>query len=66
MHKAAATKQRGICYMLVAAGANLTLKDAEGLTPMMHAFQADDHDLASYLESKTKTYRSRLELVATI
>lgn len=51
--------------MLVAAGANLTLKDAEGLTPMMHAFQADDHDLAAYLESKT-IYRSRLELVATI
>lgn len=52
LHKAASTKQRGICYMLVAAGANLSLKDSEGQTPMMHAFQADDHDLAAYLESK--------------
>lgn len=40
--------------MLVAAGANLSLKDADGLTPMVHAFHADDHDLAAYLESKWK------------
>lgn len=52
--------------MLVAAGANLTLKDAEGQTPMMHAFSADDHDLAAYLESKTIICKSYLELVATI
>ena len=54
--------------MLVAAGANLTMKDAEGQTPMMHAFQADDHDLAAYLESKIKKTipKSYLELVATI
>lgn len=37
--------------MLVAAGANLNMRDANGQTPMMLAFQADDHDLATYLES---------------
>ncbi|XP_037029627.1 eye-specific diacylglycerol kinase isoform X3 [Bradysia coprophila] len=54
LHKAAGSKQRGICYMLVAAGASLTMKDSEGLTPMMQAFAADDHDLAAYLESQEK------------
>lgn len=39
--------------MLVAAGGNLSLRDADGQTPMMHAFQANDHDLAAYLESET-------------
>lgn len=38
--------------MLVAAGGNLSLRDADGQTPMMHAFQANDHDLAAYLESE--------------
>lgn len=38
--------------MLVAAGASLTMRDANGLTPMMIAFQVDDTDLATYLESK--------------
>lgn len=37
--------------MLVAAGANLNMRDANGQTPMMLAFQVDDHDLAAYLES---------------
>lgn len=52
LHKAAGAKHRGICYMLVAAGGNLSLRDADGQTPMMHAFQANDHDLAAYLESE--------------
>lgn len=69
LHKAASNKQRGICYMLVAAGANLTMKDAEGQTPMMHAFQADDQDLATYLESKmnhSKPKRFYVEFVSNI
>lgn len=66
LHKAASSKQRGICYMLVAAGASLTMKDSEGLTPMMQAFAADDHDLAAYLESKTEKTKPYLELVAII
>lgn len=37
--------------MLVAAGANLCMRDANGQTPMMLAFQSDDQDLAAYLES---------------
>lgn len=52
--------------MLVAAGASLTMKDSEGMTPMMQAFAADDHDLAAYLESKTKKTKPYLELVAII
>lgn len=52
--------------MLVAGGASLTMKDADGQTPMMLAFQADDHDLAAYLESKAQKPKSYLELVATI
>lgn len=42
--------------MLVAAGANLNMRDANGQTPMMLAFQADDHDLATYLESMHVCY----------
>lgn len=38
--------------MLVAAGASLTMRDANGLTPMMIAFQVEDNDLATYLESE--------------
>lgn len=37
--------------MLVAAGASLTMRDSNGLTPMMIAFQVEDNDLATYLES---------------
>lgn len=39
--------------MLVAAGSNLQMRDINGQTPMMLAFQVDDHDLAAYLESKS-------------
>lgn len=66
MHKAAENKQRNVCYMLVAGGASLTMKDTDGQTPMMLAFQAEDHDLAAYLESKSDKPKSYLELVATI
>lgn len=52
--------------MLVAGGASLTMKDADGQTPMMLAFRADDHDLAAYLESKAQIPKSYLELIATI
>lgn len=51
LHKAVQQKHRNICYMLVAAGASLTMRDANGLTPMMIAFQVEDNDLATYLES---------------
>lgn len=37
--------------MLVAAGASLTMRDTNGQTPMMVAFQVEDNDLATYLES---------------
>lgn len=54
LHKAVQQKHRNICYMLVAAGASLTMRDANGLTPMMIAFQVEDNDLATYLESKLR------------
>ena len=52
LHKAAAMKRRSICYMLVAGGSNLLIQDHEGKTPKILALEADDHELAAYLESK--------------
>ncbi|XP_031333831.1 eye-specific diacylglycerol kinase [Photinus pyralis] len=52
LHKAAAYKSRGICCMLVAAGAALDITDHRGLTPRLLALQAEDHDLAAYFESQ--------------
>lgn len=40
--------------MLVAAGANLTIRDNDGNTPMMIAFNMNAKELAAYLESKKK------------
>lgn len=65
LHKSAGNKHRGICYMLVAAGANLSLKDADGHTPMIHAFNANDHDLAAYLESKYTRDRKLVQKLIT-
>lgn len=52
LHKAATVKRRSICYMLVAGGSNLLIQDNEGKTPKILALDADDHELAAYLESK--------------
>jgi diacylglycerol kinase (ATP) len=52
LHLAAENKRRTICFMLVAAGADLHKKDNNGNTPRMLAFKADDHQLAAYLESE--------------
>lgn len=52
LHKAVQQRHKNICYMLVAAGASLTIRDTKGRTAMMLAFEVDDNDLASYLESK--------------
>jgi diacylglycerol kinase (ATP) len=52
LHKAAAMKRRSISYMLVAAGSNLLIQDSSGKTPKILALEADDHELAAYLESK--------------
>lgn len=52
LHKSAAMKHRSICYMLVAGGSNLLIRDNEGKTPKILALEADDHELAAYLESK--------------
>jgi diacylglycerol kinase (ATP) len=53
LHKAAAMKRRSISYMLVAAGSNLLIQDNAGKTPKILALEADDHDLAAYLESES-------------
>lgn len=66
LHRAAEHGQKNICYMLVAGGASLTMKDANGQTPMMLAFQSNNHELATYLESKMKHSKPYLEIVATI
>lgn len=52
LHKSATMKRRSICYMLVAAGSNLLIRDHEGKTPKILALEADDHELAAYLESE--------------
>lgn len=52
LHKAAVNRRRSICYMLVAAGANLLIQDNEGRTAKILALDSDDHELAAYLESE--------------
>lgn len=52
LHKAAMMKRRSISYMLVAGGSNLLIQDYEGKTPKILALEADDHELAAYLESE--------------
>lgn len=56
LHKAATTKRRSICCMLVAGGASLSLSDRQGHTPRQLALKADDQDLAAYLESELAYY----------
>ncbi|KAM3833694.1 diacylglycerol kinase iota [Vipera latastei] len=51
LHKAACQRHRGICQMLVEAGASLGKMDSKGKTPRDRAQQAGDPDLTSYLES---------------
>ncbi|XP_034942348.1 diacylglycerol kinase zeta isoform X2 [Chelonus insularis] len=52
LHKAAQTKRRSICCMLVAGGATLTVRDRHGNTPRQLALNAEDRDLAAYLHSQ--------------
>ncbi|CAM4456062.1 diacylglycerol kinase iota isoform X3 [Caretta caretta] len=52
LHKAACQRHRGICQLLVDAGASLRNTDSKGQTPRDKAQQAGDSDLASYLESR--------------
>uniref|UniRef100_A0A8D0CDK8 Diacylglycerol kinase n=1 Tax=Salvator merianae TaxID=96440 RepID=A0A8D0CDK8_SALMN len=52
LHKAACQGHRGICQLLVEAGASLRKTDSKGKTPRDRAQQAGDPDLASYLESR--------------
>ncbi|XP_028602617.2 diacylglycerol kinase iota isoform X6 [Podarcis muralis] len=51
LHKAACQRHRGICQLLVEAGASLRKTDSKGRTPRDRAQKAGDPDLASYLES---------------
>lgn len=52
LHKAANFKWRSICCMLVAGGASLVITDYRGNTPRMLAIQAEDPELAAYLENQ--------------
>lgn len=56
LHRAAMNKRRSISYMLVAGGSNLLIQDHAGKTPKILALEADDHDLAAYLESKSSQF----------
>ncbi|XP_051545816.1 diacylglycerol kinase zeta-like isoform X1 [Myxocyprinus asiaticus] len=52
LHKAAASRQRTICYYLMEAGASLMKTDLQGETPKMYAEKAQDFELAEYLENR--------------
>lgn len=52
LHKAASSRQRSICYMLVAAGASLIIQDNNGRTARLLALEAEDRELAAYLENQ--------------
>ncbi|XP_037935809.1 eye-specific diacylglycerol kinase-like isoform X1 [Teleopsis dalmanni] len=54
LHIAAEQNLRDICVMLVAAGANLELRDLFGNTPMMVAFNKNATEIAAYLESQER------------
>ncbi|XP_067946994.1 diacylglycerol kinase zeta-like isoform X2 [Watersipora subatra] len=49
LHKAAWYQRRTICRMLIQAGANVLLKDAQGMTPRELALKAQDVELANFL-----------------
>ena len=49
---AAAAGRRSVCCLLVAAGASLAVRDRQGRTAKQLALQANDSELAHYLESK--------------
>ncbi|XP_055373663.1 eye-specific diacylglycerol kinase isoform X2 [Condylostylus longicornis] len=56
LHLAAGHNYRDITIMLVAAGASLSIRNFEGFTPMMVAFNANALDLAAYLENQERFY----------
>uniref|UniRef100_A0A1I8NMW2 Diacylglycerol kinase n=1 Tax=Stomoxys calcitrans TaxID=35570 RepID=A0A1I8NMW2_STOCA len=54
LHVAARNGQRDLCVMLVAAGANVEIRDMSGNTAMMVAFNRNFTEIASYLESQER------------
>lgn len=51
---AAAAGRRSVCCLLVAAGASLAVRDRQGRTAKQLALQANDSELAHYLESQER------------
>ncbi|XP_075155369.1 eye-specific diacylglycerol kinase-like isoform X3 [Haematobia irritans] len=54
LHVAARDGKRDLCVMLVAAGANVEIRDMSGNTAMMVAFNRNHNEIASYLESQER------------
>uniref|UniRef100_A0A1I8N8G0 Diacylglycerol kinase n=1 Tax=Musca domestica TaxID=7370 RepID=A0A1I8N8G0_MUSDO len=54
LHVAAQHGRRDLCVILVAAGANVELRDMNGNTAMMVAFNKNYTEIASYLESQER------------
>ncbi|XP_073830456.1 retinal degeneration A isoform X1 [Musca autumnalis] len=54
LHVAAQLGRRDLCVMLVAAGANVELRDLNGNTAMMVAFNKNHTEIATYLESQER------------
>ncbi|XP_018653358.1 putative diacylglycerol kinase, zeta, iota [Schistosoma mansoni] len=55
LHKAAASRRRVICKILITAGACPTITDIYGKQPSNLALKANDPQLATYLKSKSIT-----------
>ncbi|XP_016888329.1 diacylglycerol kinase zeta [Cynoglossus semilaevis] len=58
LHKAATCCQKGICHLLVEAGASLTKTDLQGETPKERAERGEDLELSQYLDPHQQMIQS--------
>lgn len=56
LHKAVQNKDHSICYMLIAAGSTLIIRDKIGKTPRDYAVEMGEKSLAIYLQSEYILY----------
>jgi len=61
LHKAAWFGYRGICCILVEAGASLQRHDYQGYTPYHKSIQSGDVQLQHYMKRKEKEQRNKTE-----
>ncbi|XP_046487755.2 eye-specific diacylglycerol kinase [Neodiprion pinetum] len=66
LHKAAQQKRRSVCCMLVAGGATLTVRDRHGHTARQLALNAEDRELAAYLESQEQFHLVTVDMESVL